>query len=112
MSTEPPNDDPLVPEEQYRPDFDGLFLVGDGEDDAYRWFSPRLAARVWLALDLIADEYHADPEAYEDRLPPIARNRGSQFAARISQAAGELRDDIASGEPPFPRSTGESVVLG
>lgn len=31
------------------PDFDELFLAGDGEDDdTYRWFTPRLAARLWL----------------------------------------------------------------
>ena len=94
------------------PDFDELFLAGDGEDDTDRWFTPRLAARLWLAADLIADEYPPDLEPYEARLPPIARDRGPEFTARLSQAAGDLRDDIARGHPPFPRCTGEAVVLG
>ncbi len=94
------------------PDFDRLYLVRDGEDDTYRWLTPRLAARLWLGLELIADEHSLGTPAYDDRLPAVALNRGEQFAARISRAAVELRDDIARGEPPFPRCTGESVVLG
>jgi hypothetical protein len=35
-----------------------------------------------------------------------------EFAARLSRAASDLRDDIARGHPPFPRCTGEAVVLG
>lgn len=111
MSKDPPGDDQPAPTGG-QPDFDGLFFIRDGEDDGYRWFTPRLAARLWLALELIADERHLDPDTYEDRLPPIALARGPELAARLSQACADLRGDIERGEPPFPRCTGESVVLG
>ncbi|WP_433030709.1 hypothetical protein [Actinomycetospora sp. CA-053990] len=38
MTTDPPDNNPLGSDEG-RPDFDGLFLVNDGEDDAHRWLT-------------------------------------------------------------------------
>jgi hypothetical protein len=38
VTTDPPDDKPLGSDEG-RPDVDGLFLVRDGEDDAYRCHS-------------------------------------------------------------------------
>lgn len=111
MSDDPAGDDQST-QTGGHPDFDELFLVHDGEDDAYRWFTPRLAARLWLALELIVNERHLDPDTYEDRLPPIAHARGPEFAARLDEAGADLRGDIERGEPPFPRCTGESIVLG
>ena len=89
-----------------QPDFNAFFPVGEEG-----WFTPRKAARLWLTLVSVGDEYPDMFEMLDDRLPPIARGRGHVFLARMRRAALDLRADIESGRPPYPRSTGEALVL-
>ncbi len=60
--------------------------------------SPRIAAQLWAAADLIADPDGLTP--LEERLPPIAQRQGPEFVEWMRDVVRALRDRLAAPAGP------------